>query len=81
MVEGLELIRTVETYHDYAYYGFFKPDLAEVMAFVTSVPELDEVAYFWLDSSRLNEQPFLHKPDEKNINGYHRADVHLYRRA
>ena len=68
----------ITTYHNWAYYGFFKPSIAEVLAFVT--PELVAKAdFFWLDSSRTQEvgQPFLHMADLRNIDGYHRAEVTL----
>jgi hypothetical protein len=37
-------IRRITTYHSWAYYGFFKPSIAEVLSFID-----DRVARYWHD--------------------------------
>lgn len=83
VVDGLELLGKHYTYHAWGHYSLFKPGLAEVMACLDGVPELEQATHFWLDSATAQEpgQPLLHCPDKNNINGYHRALVSLYRRV
>jgi len=76
----MEVVAVVETFHDWGYCGLFKPSLAEVYACIQGL-DLEGVTHFWLDRGSIQKQgePFLHRPDEKNPDGYHRADVHLLR--
>lgn len=53
--------RTILTFHTLAYYGMFKPTLAESLACIRRhVPAWFLVRYFWLDSANM---------DHKNIVG------------
>lgn len=73
---------TCTSYHNCGYYGFFKPSIAEVLV---AIPEeqLEKVDFFWLDkaSVQVTGEPLLHKPDEHNEDGYHRAVVTLFERT
>jgi len=76
---GLEPIQDIKTYHEYGYYGLFKPSIAEVLA---QIPEklLKEVVAFQLvgwpkTASDLNEER-----DALDA-GYHVATARLYRKA
>lgn len=65
---GLEEIAKIETYHTYAYYGFFKPTIAEVLS---QIPEqyIDKVTAFETVG------------DTAEICGdYHRAITRLYKK-
>lgn len=68
------------SYHNWGYYGLFKPSIAEVLV---AIPEelLDVVEFFCLDTSSVQQEgePLLHKPDQFNRGGYHRAMVTLLR--
>jgi len=64
--EGLELLRDITTYHTWAYYGFFKPTIGEVLA---QIPEdcIDQVVAFQTLSD-----------DVDIVGDYHRAITRLY---
>lgn len=69
--EGLNAIDRFKSYHSYAYYGFFKPDIAETLAQIPA-EYLDRVVAFELTEVDLNK-------DEKAFNaGYHTAQCVLY---
>jgi len=55
---------TMMTFHTWAYYGFFKPTLAEAYGCIRAfVPNWEDIRYFWLDSDNM---------DSRNIMGdYH----------
>ena len=44
-IKNIEPIRTVETYHTWAFYGFFKPTIAEVLAQLPADIEKEIVAF------------------------------------
>ena len=70
--KNLTPLRDVTTYHTWAYYGFFKPTIAECLA---QIPEdiLDKVVAF-----EIVNQP----RDSEALNaGYHVATTRLYGRA
>lgn len=75
----LERVAVVQTYHDWGYYGFFKPSIAEVLGCLDRDGIPDGVTHFYLDKGSVQKpgEPLLHMPDEHNRNGYHRADVWL----
>lgn len=68
----LQKLRTIKTYHTWAYYGFFKPTIAEVLA---QIPEdiLDEVIAFELEPPENPLEPW----DIVNA-GYHVAETTFY---
>jgi hypothetical protein len=59
------------TFHTWAYYGFFKPTLAEVYACIRQfVPDWSKARFFWLDT---------YKMDGRNIIGdYHWSPCVLF---
>lgn len=73
----LEPITTIRTLHTWAYYGFFKPTVAEVIAAIPK-EHLDEVVAWYLqgpeDADALNEEK------EAVDAGFHVAYCTLYRR-
>jgi len=79
---NLILVGEDVSFHDWGYYGMFKPSIAEVLACIQDrIPK--GVTHFWLDKDSVQKegQPLLHEPDEKNISGYHRAEIYLFRRV
>ncbi len=75
------LVGKAQTYHNWGYYGFFKPSIAEVFAGTDGkIPE--DTTHFWLDKDSVQKEgePLLHCPDERNTGGYHKADVYFLRK-
>ena len=73
--QGLKLITSIQTLHTFAYYGFFKPTIAEVLAQIP-VELIDTVTAFEVvgpqTAADLNrEQKALHA-------GFHVATTNLY---
>ena len=69
--------RWVTTYHSWGYYGMFKPSIAEVLC------QLSDYILAWgPDAFELTHvpEPLLMNPDEDCIDGYHRANVQLFKR-
>lgn len=67
----------ITTYHSWGYYGLFKPSVAEVLC------QLSEFILAWKpDAFELTHipEPLLMNPDDDCIDGYHRANVQLFKR-
>jgi hypothetical protein len=77
-------VRMIPSYHDWGYYGLFKPSVAEVLSAMQKHDLLNDVreGFFWLDKSsvQMTGERLLHCPDEENKSGYHRALVLLLRK-
>lgn len=76
-----EVVREVETFHNWGYYGFFKPSLKEVFAALQD-QDLEGVTHIHclgVVDERDSGGRFLFKPDGSNIDGYHKARIHLLR--
>lgn len=73
----LEEVRTTKTFHDWGYFGLFKPSLAEVFACIQD-QDLKGITHLSLQSDQ--SEGLLVRPDANNINGYHQALCTLYRR-
>ncbi len=72
---SLRVIRRIVTYHSWAYYGFFKPSVAEVLAMIP--PELrDEVTAFEVDGPDTASD--LGRHHAAMDAGYHVAVTTLY---
>lgn len=72
--KGLQIITTIKTYHSWAYYGFFKPDIAETLAQIPS-ELLNRVCAFEITNADLSG-------DQKAFDtGYHTATTVLYELA
>lgn len=78
----LESVKVVTTYHNWGYYGFFKPSICEVMACSQNENIPQDAIYYWLQylDNDTSKGPILFEPDDKNISGYHRAFVHFMRK-
>ena len=76
--KDLKPICDIETYHEFGYYGLFKPSIAEVLA---QIPEdkLDQVVAF-----EIVEQPRTAEDLNRQMNaihaGFHKATTRLYSR-
>ncbi len=78
----LEPIKQIRTLHSYGYHGFFKPSIAEVLAFIP--PDLaDEVVAFEIVGSPNTADDFYKdKQTQEDFEaGYHTAQTVLYRHA
>ncbi|MFH1533481.1 MAG: hypothetical protein ABID64_00945 [Nitrospirota bacterium] len=76
--KGLGVLRDIRTYHAYAYYGLFKPTIAEVIA---QIPKelLDQVVAFEI-IKHPETVADLNKEQEALDAGYHVATTRLYSR-
>ena len=76
--EHLKPIDDIITYHTWAYYGFFKPTIAEVLA---QIPEhlVDQVCAFRIIKHPENAGDLNVQRDVVN-DGYHKAVTRLYRK-
>lgn len=69
---ALVVVGMVKTFHNWGYYGLFKPGLSEVYAFISDdVIAQTEATRFMLIHDP--EAPLLSRPDDINISGYHSA--------
>ena len=71
----LQELCTITTYHGYAFYGFFKPSVAEVIAQIPK-EHLDTVVAFSVKGPETAED--LNKHIEELNEGYHVAQTTLY---
>jgi len=76
---GLEPFATIQTLHRYAYYGFFKPSLEEVMAFMPDDALENGVVAFSTQGPGTADD--LNKHGGAVDAGFHVAETTLYRRA
>lgn len=75
---ALVVVGMVKTFHDWGYYGMFKPGLSEVYAFISdAILEQTGATHFLLMHD--SEAPLLSHPDDANVSGYHSATVLLLR--
>jgi hypothetical protein len=74
--KGIKPVRTVQTYHTWAYYGFFKPDIGECLAQIPA-DLLDVVVAFELVKGPETSDD-LNKEKEALNAGYHVAQTTYY---
>ena len=74
--KGLKMLRDIRTYHSYAYYGLFKPSIAEVIA---QIPKelLDQVIAFEIIKKPETADDMNGELEALNA-GYHVATTRLY---
>lgn len=74
--EGLKFLRDIRTYHTWAYSGYFKPTIAEVIA---QIPKdiLDQVVAFEIIKYPETADDLNKEPEALNA-GYHVATTRLY---
>lgn len=75
-VVGLKPLCDITTYHIYAYYGFFKPTIAEVLAQIPA-EYLDKVVAFEIVEGPETADDLNREPEAFNA-GYHVAITRLY---
>lgn len=73
---GLKPLCVITTYHTYAYYGFFKPTIAEVLAQIPA-EHLDKVVAFEIIGSPETVDDLNREAEALNV-GYHVAITQLY---
>lgn len=83
-IRRIEYKGWIRTYHNWGYYGFFKPSLAEVLAQISpywleDVEGSPRANAFWLDPESASGPQLLWNADEHNPSGYHCAAVALLR--
>ena len=74
----LEPITTITTLHSWAFYGFFKPSIAEVMAFLPDNAVEIGIVAFSVDGPETVDD--LGKHQDALEAGFHVAETTLYRR-
>lgn len=75
----LKSICDITTYHTYAFYDFFKPTIAEVVAQITEEHLKDVVAFEIIDSP--DDVNDLNRKHEALNAGYHVATTRLFKKA
>lgn len=73
---SLNPLTDIRTYHTWAYYGFFKPTIAEVLAQIPESQIEDVVAFEIIDSPKTAAD--LNKESVALNDGYHVATTRLY---
>lgn len=73
---SLKPLCEITTYHTYAYYGFFKPTIAEVLAQIPA-EHLDKVVAFEIVGGPETADDLNREPEALNA-GYHVATTRLY---
>lgn len=71
-------IARMDTYHTWAYYGFFKPTVAEVLAAIQHRPDLEHILAFEVCGPK--DVDDLRRQWDIVNEGYHRATTVLYGR-
>jgi hypothetical protein len=77
LAEGLVFLREIRTFHSYAYYGFFKPTVAEVLAQLPDDSLLPFIAAFEIVRGPERAED-LNREAEALNNGYHVALTRIY---
>lgn len=75
-IRGLKLLCTIKTYHEYDYYGLFKPSIAEVLA---QIPEehLNTVVAFQIIGTPWSKDDLIQENKALNA-GYYVATTKLF---
>ena len=77
--KGLKPLCRIRTYHTWAYYGLFKPSIAEVLAQIPNEHIDDVVAFEMVEYPKTTSD--LNRESDALDAGYHVATVQLYVKA